>query len=409
MPEVTITQLGRQGDGIAAGPIYVARALPGEVVAGEIDGDVIAAPKILTPSAHRVSPPCRHFKTCGGCQMQHASDALVAEWKTDMIRTALAHNRIDTDIRPVLTSPAHSRRRAKYTARRTKAGSIGGFRAGSSHDIIDIHSCTVTHEALAHGPDLTRALAVLGASRKGALSVQVTATLNGLDVGVEGGKPLDRALSESLPAVMAQFGLARLTWEGELVAQVAPPRHRIGRAEVSLPPGAFLQATDHGEAALQACVVEALGGTGPAADLFAGCGTFALHLAGTRPVQAFEGDAAMTRALQDAANHAGLTYPVRAWVRDLFGNPLLPDELAKFEAVVLDPPRAGAAAQIVQIAKALPPLVAYVSCDPGSFARDASVLRDAGYRLDWVQPVDQFRWSPHVELAARFSLPHISG
>lgn len=408
MAELKITHLGRQGDGVAAGPIYVPRALPGEIVSGEIDGDTLVAPKIITPSEHRVKPPCRHFKACGGCQMQHASDVLVAEWKTDIIRTALSHNQIDTEIRPILTSPTHSRRRAKYAARRTKSGSIAGFRAKSSHDIIDIQSCTVTHDALAVGPELTRALAILGASRKGELVAQVTVTQTGLDVSVTGGKPLDRELQQSLPGVMAQFGLARLVWDGDLVAQADPPRHKIGRAEVSLPPGAFLQATAHGEAALQACVMEALAGIGSVVDLFAGCGTFALHMADTRPVHAVEGDAAMTRALQDAANHAGLIYPVSTATRDLFGNPLLLDELAKFEGVVLDPPRAGAAAQIHQIAKAQPAVIAYVSCDPGSFARDVKVLCDAGYRLDWVQPVDQFRWSPHVELAARLSVPHIT-
>ncbi len=276
-------------------------------------------------------------------------------------------------------------------------------------DVIDIHDCPLTSEALRSVPDLARALAAVGASRKGEIGVQVAETLHGLDVVVTGGKPLDRELQQALPEVTHRFGLARLIWEDELVGQTAPPRHRIGRAEVVLPPGAFLQATAHGEVSLQAFVQEALGQTGVLVDLFAGCGTFALDLAETRPVHAVEGDPQMTKALQEAAQRSALTYPVTTEPRNLFCNPLLPDELTRFEAVVLDPPRAGAAAQIAEIAKARTPLVAYVSCDPGSFARDVAVLVENGYRLDWVQPVDQFRWSLHVELAARLSLPHMTG
>jgi 23S rRNA (uracil1939-C5)-methyltransferase len=275
--------------------------------------------------------------------------------------------------------------------------------------VIDIRDCVLTSDALRSAPDLARALAGVGASRKGEIGVQVTETLDGLDVMVTGGKPLDQALQQALPEIMHRFGLARLMWDDELVAQAATPRHRIGRADVFLPAGAFLQATAHGEASLQACVREALGQSGRVVDLFAGCGTFALDLADIRPVHAVEGESRMTMALQEAANRGGLTYPVTTETRDLFRNPLLPDELARFDAVVLDPPRAGAAAQVAQIAKARPSCIAYVSCDAGSFARDVAELVAAGYRLDWVQPVDQFRWSPHVELAARLSLPHMTG
>lgn len=407
--DLTITHLGRQGDGVADGPIYVARTLPGEIVTGQVEGDTLAAPKIVQPSEHRVKPPCAHFKACGGCQMQHASDEIVAAWKTDIVRTALFHNQIETEVRPILTSPSQSRRRVKYAARRTKTGALAGFRARATHDIVDVLSCPLTCDALVPGPDLARALASIGASRKAPLGVQVTATLDGLDVSVSGGKPLDTELLQTLPQLMQRFGLVRLMWEDELVGQTATPRHRIGSTTVALPPGAFLQATDHGEATLQACVQEAVGDADRVLDLFAGCGTFSLPLADTRPVHAVEGDEAMTSALQEAANHGRLRHPVTTQTRDLFRNPLLPDELARFDAVVLDPPRAGAAAQITQLAQAKPPVIAYVSCDPGSFARDVAMLCAEGYRLDWVQPVDQFRWSPHVELAARLSVPHMTG
>ncbi|MEP4196302.1 MAG: methyltransferase [Aliishimia sp.] len=407
MEEVTITHLGRHGDGVADGPTYVPRALPGEIVKGLRKDDVLGDIRIVEPSQDRVSPPCRHFKACGGCNMQHVSDPLVAQWKEGIVKTALEMNHLETTTRAILTSPDRSRRRAKYAARRTKSGAMAGFHGRASGTIVDIQDCPLVENGLQSAPEVARALAEIGGSRKAELSVQCTVTLDGLDVAVEGGKPLDQTLIQTLPVAMTRFGMARLTWNGELVAQNAAPRHKIGSVDVILPPGAFLQATDHAEQMLQACVVEALGNATKVADLFAGCGTFALHLAQTRPVYAVEGDEAMTRALQDAANRSNLTYPVTSATCDLFRNPLYPDELKAFDAVVLDPPRAGAIAQVEQIAQAQVPVIAYVSCDPGSFVRDAAILVEAGYVLDWVQPIDQFRWSSHVELAARLCLPHM--
>lgn len=407
MEQVTITHLGRQGDGVCDGPTYVPRTLPGEVVTGTRDGDTLRDVRIVDPSDTRVTPPCTHFKACGGCQMQHAADPVVAVWKEGIIGTALKMNGLKTTLRPILTSPDRSRRRVKYAARRTKSGAMAGFHGRASGTIIDITDCPLVTDSLQNGPAVARALAELGASRKSEMTVQCTATIDGLDVVAEGGKPLDESLMQSLPQVMARFDLARLFWDGELVAQSAAPRHRIGSAEIILPPGAFLQATEHGEKVLQACVSEALGKAHHVADLFAGCGTFALHLAQTRPVHAVESDADMIAALQEGSNRSGLVYPVTTAVRDLFHNPLLPDELARFDAIVLDPPRAGAIAQVEQIAKAQIPVIAYVSCDPGTFARDVTHLVNSGYILDFVQPVDQFRWSSHVELAARLYLPHM--
>lgn len=409
MPEYKIKALGRQGDGIADGPIFVPRALPGERVSGTVAGNRLTEFRIIAPSSDRVTPPCQHFRTCGGCRMQHASGALVADWKRGIVSDALAAQSLPADIRGIATSPARSRRRAGFTARRTKSGALAGFHARASDTVVDVQDCPLIAPDLAQGPELARALAISGASRKAELDMQCTATQDGLDVAVEGGKPLDRQLRVDLPQIAARFGVARLIWDGELVAQSTPPRHRIGRAEVTLPPGAFLQATDHGEACLQACVLEATTGAVKTADLFAGCGTFALRLAERGPVMAVEGDPAMTHALQQSANHAAPSHPVRAVTRDLFRDPLGAEEFAPFDAVVLDPPRAGAAAQVAELARSPVPVVAHVSCNPDSFARDAAVLVRGGYRLDWVQVVDQFRWSAHVELAARFSRPHKRG
>ncbi|WP_246036064.1 class I SAM-dependent RNA methyltransferase [Aliishimia ponticola] len=339
--------------------------------------------------------------------MQHASDALVADWKVGIVRTALAAQSLDAPIRGIETSPTRSRRRARFAARRTKSGALAGFHGRKSDVLVDVVDCPLISDDLAKGLDLTRALAVVGASRKGEILVQCNAVQGGLDVSVEDGKPLDQELRIKLPQIAAEHGVLRLTWNGELAAQLAPPQHKIGKADVPLPPGAFLQATEHGEKALQAFVLEATEGAHAVADLFAGCGTFSLRLAERGPVTAVEGDKPMTRALQEAANHAGLAYPVRSLTRDLFDDPLTEPELAKFDAVVLDPPRAGAQAQAQRLAKSDVPVIAYISCDPASFARDVRILVDGGYQVEWVHVVDQFRWSPHTEVAARLTKSHM--
>ena len=403
MAQFTIRELGRQGDGIAEGPVFVARALPGEVIEGDIEDGRIARPRIVTPSDDRVSPPCKHFKTCGGCQMQHAADPLLAHWKTGIVADALAREGLEPPLREMLTSPPRSRRRAKFAARRTKSGAMAGFRGRGSHTLVDVMDCHLITPELAKCLPFARAATALGGSRKGEMSFHCTATPNGLDVHVSGGKPLDDGLRAHLPQLATQHGVLRLVWDDELVAQSEPPVQVIGHAKVNMPSGAFLQATLHAESALQTCVREIVQDAKEIADLFSGCGTFALDLAQDAPVRAFEGDKSMTRACQDGANYAGLRYPVKAITRDLFQDPLTAAELNAFDAVVLDPPRAGALAQSEELAQSDVPVISYVSCDPASFARDVSVLVKAGFSLDWVQPVDQFRWSPHVELAAKLT------
>jgi 23S rRNA (uracil1939-C5)-methyltransferase len=407
MTEHLILRLGHHGDGIAEGPIYAPLTLPGEVVTGEVEGQTLTDLRIVTPSEDRVAPPCRHFKTCGGCQLQHASDALVADWKLGVVRTALAAHDIDTDFRPIQTSAAQSRRRATYSARRTKKGAMAGFHGRGSDTVIEIPGCQLLDPAVLEGLPVAEALALAGTSRKASLAVSVTTTRAGLDVSVHNGKPLDGSLRQELAQLCDRLGLARLTWEDEVIAMRAPPVQRFGNADVVPPPGAFLQATPQGEAALVAAVREAVGTASPIVDIFAGCGTFTLPLAQHAEVHAVEGEAAMLDALDHGWRMAKGLKPVKTEARDLFRRPLLPDELAKAGAVVIDPPRAGAEAQVAELAQAKPPIIAYVSCNPVTFARDGATLIAAGYRLDWVQVVDQFRWSSHVELAARFSQPHM--
>lgn len=404
---VTIERLGHLGDAIAqteAGQIFVAQMLPGEVVEGDLSGDKLLNARIITPSADRVRPPCVHARTCGGCMMQHANDDFVAAWKTDVIRSALAGQGLEVPLRPILTSPPQSRRRATIAGRRTKGGALLGFHARGSDTLVAVPQCQLLHPDLMAAFPAMEALVITGGSRKTELALTVTRTLAGPDVSVIGGKPLDSQLRLELARVAEAHGLSRLTWEREVVALRTSPMQRMGRALVAPPPGAFLQATEAGQADLLAAVREAVGDAKRITDLFAGAGTFALPLAEQAEVHAVEGDGAMMAALDKGWRQAEGLKRVTTEARDLFRRPLEPDEFKNVQAVVIDPPRAGAEAQTKTLAVARVPVIASVSCNPVTFARDARTLIAAGYRLDWVQPVDQFRWSAHVELAARFSL-----
>ncbi len=404
--KLTISRLGHLGDGIAegpAGPLYIPGMLPGEEIEGTLQGDRLEEVRIVTPSVDRVRPPCSHAKSCGGCLMQHARDGLVEGWKRGIVEGALAGQGLSAPIRGVATSPARSRRRAVLSGRRTKGGALIGFHARASQLIIPVPNCQLLHPDLMAAMPALEALVIAGGSRTAELDLMVTASLAGPDVVVTGGKPLDTALQLDLARIVEAHGLARLTWGDEVVALRAPPMQRMGRALVVPPPGAFLQATAEGEAALLDAVRDAVGDAARIVDLFAGCGTFALPLAEQADLRAYEGDAAMIAALDRGWRQAPGLHRLTAEARDLFRRPLEPDEFKGVDAVVIDPPRAGAEAQCATLARSQVPVIAMVSCNPVTFARDSRALVAAGYRLDWVQVVDQFRWSAHVELAARLS------
>lgn len=404
---LTVERLGHRGDGVAAGPVYAPLTLPGEVIEGEIVAGRIPRPRILTPSPDRVRAPCRHFPGCGGCALQHASDPFLAGWKVETVRAALRAQGLHAPIRGIETSPPASRRRAVLSARRTKKGALAGFHARASDTIVAVPECgLVVAQIAALVPGLAE-FAVAGASRRGELSLTVTWTTAGADVAVRGGLPPDGPLIARLADIARRLGLARLSWDDETVAMAQPPSVSFDGIAVVPPSGAFLQATEHGEAALRRSVSEAVGAARAVADLFAGCGTFALPLARNAEVLAVESDAAALVALDHGWRRAaGLKY-LRTEARDLFRRPLLSDELSRFDAVVIDPPRAGAEAQMRELARSRVGRIAAVSCNPVTFARDAAILTKAGYRLCWIDVVDQFRWSPHVELAAMFTAPDI--
>lgn len=403
METITIERLGAAGDGVA-GEVFAPFTLPGETARGVVTDGRMTAAEILNPSPDRVTPNCRHFGLCGGCALQHASDAFLAGWKRERIAAALSARGVyGYELRETATSPPRSRRRAGFSARRTKKTAIAGFHERAGEGIVALEACDVIAPPLLSALAAARAAARLGASRQGEIRVMATLSEAGIDLAVEGAKPLERDAYAEAAALADAHDLARLSWNGDVVSARRPAAHRFGAALVTPPPGGFLQATREGEAALLAAAREAVGGARRIADLFAGCGAFALPLAEGAEVMAIEGDAAMVAALEAGWRDAPGLRKVAARTRDLFRRPLISNELTGLEAVVIDPPRAGAAAQMAELANAGPPRIAALSCNPATFARDARTLIDGGYRLDWVLPVDQFLWSPHVELAAQFS------
>lgn len=391
---LTHTGLGRASDGRS----LLSRVLPGEEVAVAQDGAV----RIITPSVERVAPPCRHFKTCGGCAMQHASDDFVAAWKQGVVQKALSAQGLTPEFHPIVTSPPQSRRRAKFSGRRTKKGAMVGFHAKASDLLVPVPDCQLVTPALTATFPALEALTVIACSRKGEIDLTVTETPLGPDVLVATDKELTAQLRVDLAVFAQQNKFARLVWNDEPVVTINPPTQEFGGVTVVPPPGAFLQATKDGELALLGAVEQITQGAVRIVDLFAGCGTFTLPLARRAEIHAVEGEAAMLDALDRAWRVGHQLRRVTTETRDLFRRPLQPDELRHFDAAVIDPPRAGAEAQIATLAQSGIGTIAMVSCNPVTFARDARTLVDAGYVMGAVQVVDQFRWSPHVEMVASF-------
>ncbi len=402
-----IERLRWHGDGVASvrnEDVFFPFTLPGEIVGGDIEHGICEAPRILEPVSDRVKPACRHFKKCGGCVMQHASDNLMADWKTKMVSDTLALNHINTQLRPIHVSPAHSRRRAVFSAQRTKKSAEVGFHKRGSDIIIDLLECPLMHPAIMARFDAYRELAKLGCSRKTEIRIGVTITENGLDVDVVDAKELEVKQTESLARFASENGFSRIAWNGEVLAQLTPPTQKFGTAYVTPPSGSFLQATKEGEDALVTASLETLDGCKRVIDLFSGSGTFSLPIAKHAEIHAVETLPEMLEALEDGWRKATDLKAITTEARDLFYRPLLLDELKKFDGVVIDPPRAGALEQTRILAQSNIGKISFVSCNPATFARDAKILINGGYTLDWVQVVDQFRWSAHVELVAQFTL-----
>lgn len=403
---VTIDRLGHLGDGIAEtadGPLFVPFALPGERVAVSRSGGRAELLAVETASPDRITPACRHFGDCGGCALQHLAPHPYAAFKRDRVVEALAAERLAVAVDPVVTVAAGSRRRATLTARRTGGGIALGYHARGSHRLVAIEECPVLLPALAATLPRLQRLAARLCHPKDATRLVVTLTDGGLDVALVGAKRIDEGERTRLPAFAAELGLARLTVDGEGVATLRAPSLDVGDVPVVPPPGGFVQAVAAAETALATIVTGAVGKARRVLDLYAGIGTFALRLARTATVHAVEGDAAALASLEAARRIAQGLKPVTTERRDLVRRPLMPKDFGRFDAVVLDPPHAGAKPQVEFLAKAAVPRIAYVSCNPASLARDLAVLVAGGYAVDRVVPVDQFVWSAEVEAVAVLS------
>jgi 23S rRNA (uracil1939-C5)-methyltransferase len=404
---LAIARLGQRGDGIAdtdAGPVYVPYTLPGETVETESwpgHPDRRHLVRVDVPSPERIAPICPHFGVCGGCALQHWRAPRYGAWKRDLVVAALSYAEHDATVDAIVDAHGEGRRRAVFHARRgTKDILQVGFAAASSHHIVAIDHCPILAPGLDGALEAAWAIAeMLGATAK-PLDIQATASDAGLDIDVRGSGPLTTLQSIALARLAESRGLARLTRHGELVARRATPTVRMGRAVVALPPGAFLQATAAGEDVLARLVAAHVGDADAVADLFAGVGPFALRLAERARIVAADADEPAIAALREAAKTPGLK-PITAERRDLFRRPYAAKELARLDTVVFDPPRQGAEAQAREIAASKVPTVVAVSCNPATFARDAKILVAGGYRLVAVTPVDQFRYSAHVEIVAR--------
>lgn len=407
--EVRIDSMGRQGDGVAGTPqgrVHVSYALPGERVeiarqAGR-EAERGTLLRVVEASADRIEPVCRHFGACGGCALQHWAPEPYLVWKRGLVAEALAREGVSAEVAQVLPAYGAGRIRAVFHAGRGGNRLALGFAKRRAHEIVDLEECPVLDPKLEAALPVARALAGILLATGKPVDLHVTLAENGIDIDVRGPGRLAKPVEAKIVSFAAERKVARISLHGEVLAQLMPPMHLIGSIRVTLPPAPFLQATAEGERVLAEKVLQAAGSAKSAADLFCGVGTFALRLAGGMKVAAFDNHAPSVAALLAAAKSPGLK-PVTASMRDLFRWPLVADELKPFDFVVLDPPRQGAEALARELAKSTVKRIAYVSCDADTFARDAKLLIDGGYRLGEVTPVDQFRYSPHVELVGVFS------
>ncbi|HEY4192259.1 MAG TPA: class I SAM-dependent RNA methyltransferase [Mesorhizobium sp.] len=403
-----IVKLGSQGDGIAEtgqGDVFIPFALPGETVNAAREKDRATLMAVIDPSPLRIAPACRHFTECGGCAVQHLEAEAYREWKRAKVGHALKMKGIEAEIGALVPCEPHSRRRVTFTARRTDGGMLFGFVRALSSEVISIVECPISLPEIMVALDGLKALAALICATTKSFHMTVTATTSGLDIAAQdSGK-----LGEHQRRIAANFVIAqrfaRLSIDGEIVVEPQKPVVLFDAVAVNVPSGAFLQATQPAEQAMAALVGQHLARGKKVADLFAGCGSFALRLASNSEVHAVEGDAAALAALDHGFRFAAGLKRVTHERRDLFRRPLTFKELNGFDGLVFDPPRAGAEDQSKQIARSNVPLVAAVSCNPVTLARDLRILLDGGYRLKSVTPIDQFLWSPHVETVALLEKP----
>ena len=388
--QVAIEHLNWRGEGVGEGKTF-RNALFGETIDS-------ATGQIIQPSAERIDPFCKYYVQCGGCQLQHWQEAPYREWKKKLVEVALSKRGIEFPVGEIIDAHGAGRRRVSLHVRRKEGITVAGFMAVRSHDLIDIDQCPILAPALQNCTDIARKLG----AKLGDCDVSLTAADNGLDVSIKAERKIADEQMPNLAGLAAELNLARLTINGSMVVSRTMPVVAIGKTLVQVPPGSFLQATTAGEEALAALVVNSLGKAKSVADLFCGIGPFALRIAELAKVVAIDSDKPAVASLAQAVRQTTGIKPLTAEVRDLMREPLVANELKEFDAVVFDPPRAGAEAQARQLAKSNVKTAVAVSCDPASFARDAEILVGGGYKLKSLTAVDQFKWTSHVEIVGVF-------
>ncbi len=404
----TIARLGAQGDGVAdtpEGPVFIPFALPGEIVTAARVKDRATLMAVVQPSPDRIEPVCRHFGICGGCAIQHLAPGPYREWKRQTVVQALATRGIAIPVAELIPGHGRSRRRTVFSARRAEGGIVLGYNQALSHHIVDISECPVVVPEIEAAIGNLWALAALLCNTGEPFRLTVTHTPSGLDIASEGSGELGEGARRAVTDFVLRERFARLSVDGEIVVEARKPLLQFGTAVVAPPPGGFLQAVAKAEGVMAEIAADHLCRAKKVADLFAGSGAFALRLALTAEVHAVEADAEALVALDRGFRFSKGLRRVTVEKRDLFRRPLTFKELNAFGGVVFDPPRSGAEDQSIQLAKSDVPYVAAVSCNPATLARDLRILIDGGYRLKSVTPVDQFIWSPHVEVVALLEKP----
>lgn len=408
--DLSIEMIGARGDGVATREgtkVFVPYSVPGDVIDASISGNRGKIDAIIKPGQTRTTPPCSHFSICGGCALQHVEESFYHDWKRHLVVDALRREEFDEDlVGPLIACAADSRRRARFAVRRTSAGLIFGFNQRGSVQIEEIESCVVLDPALQKVLPALKTVARATPERWRSFDMAVNHCDNGVDACLIGGDAADDLSGremQSLTTALTATRIIRLSVDDALLANIEVPRVSLGGVPVSVPPGAFLQASLEGEAALVSAVEKAITGARHVADLFSGIGTFSLPVSRSAAVDAFDADQAAISALDAATRTVPIKHPLKTHVQNLFDRPVMAKELKPFDAVIFDPPRAGAQMQAAEIAASDVPRVVGVSCNPTSFARDAAILRDGGYALSQVTPVDQFVYAPHVELVGIFT------
>lgn len=401
--ELRIDRVGAQGDGVAdgdSGPVFVPLTLSGELVRADVSGERGRLLSIVESSPDRVAPVCRHFGVCGGCALQHMAAPVYAAWKKAQVVAAFRSRGIDAEVSDVVACTG-KRRRAVFSAKRTSSGVVLGFHEAGSHELVDLAMCPVVDERIVAALPALRDLISLLVSRRGELRVTTTWTEAGLDIALEeSGQTLTPEIRAHIAKVASQERFARVSISGDVGYEALAPFLTMGAAEVVLPAAVFLQAVAEAEVAMVGLVLAAVGKAKKVVDLFSGVGAFTFRLAKASTVIAADSDKRSIAALSAAARKASGLKPVEAIARDLFREPMSATELNAYDAICFDPPRSGAEAQAKMIARSKVKTVVAVSCNPATLARDVRILIDGGYKLESVTPVDQFLYSPHIEVVA---------